>query len=115
MAEADPTNSLVPSGKAYIYVIGGQKVNTDTPGGTNTVYMAGVDPTTGAVGTGTTTTPFPNVWTALPNTLPQALLGASATVHGCAPQKFNMGLRIPHFGVLPCRLYRGVLLVGAAV
>jgi len=82
MAEADPTNSLVPSGKAYIYVIGGQKVNTDTPGGTNTVYMAGVDPTTGAVGTGTTTTPFPNVWTALPNTLPQALLGASATVHG---------------------------------
>ncbi len=82
MAEADPTNSLVPIGKAYVYVIGGQRVNTDTPGGTNTVYVAGVDPTTGAVGTGNMTTPFPNAWTALPNTLPQALLGASATVSG---------------------------------
>ena len=82
MAEADPTNSLVPIGKAYVYVIGGQKMNTDTPGGTNTVYMAGVDPMTGAVGTGNMNTPFPNAWTALPNTLPQALLGASATVYG---------------------------------
>ena len=80
MAEADPTNSLVPSGKAYVYVIGGQKLNTDAPGGTNTVFMAGVDPTTGAVGTGTTST-FPTAWTALTNTLPQALVGISATVH----------------------------------
>jgi hypothetical protein len=50
MAEADPSNSLVPSGKAFVYVIGGQRVNIDSPGGANTVYMAGVDPSTGAVG-----------------------------------------------------------------
>jgi hypothetical protein len=71
MAEADDTNSLVGVGKRYIYVIGGQQNSTDTPGGTNTIYMASVDATTGAVGT----------WAALSNVLPQALLGMSATVH----------------------------------
>ena len=71
MAEADDTNSLVASGKRYIYVIGGQVNSTDAPGGTNTIYMASVDSTTGAVGT----------WTTLTKSLPQALVGESATVH----------------------------------
>jgi hypothetical protein len=71
MAEADPTNSLVATTARFIYVIGGQKALTDAPGGTNTVFMAGVDATTGAVGT----------WTALANTLPQQLVGMSATVY----------------------------------
>lgn len=70
MAESDATNSLVASGKAYVYVIGGQKLPTDV-GGTSTIYMASVDPTSGAVGT----------WTQLTSSLPQALMGASATVH----------------------------------
>jgi hypothetical protein len=71
MAEADDTNSLVAVGNRYIYVVGGQVNFTDAPGGTNTVYMASVDSTAGTVGT----------WTALTNTLPQSLLGLSATVH----------------------------------
>src|SRR5713226_5993797 len=71
MAEADDTNSLVAAGKRYIYVVGGQVNFTDTPGGSNTVYMASVDSTAGTVGT----------WTALTNTLPQPLFGLSATVH----------------------------------
>jgi hypothetical protein len=70
MAEADPTNSMVALGKAYVYVIGGQTLPTDVSG-TNAIYMASVDPTSGAVGT----------WTQLTNPLPQALMGASATVH----------------------------------
>ncbi len=70
MAEADPTNSLAPAGKSYVYVIGGQVNATDT-GGSNKVYVASVDPTAGAVG----------VWTTLTGNLPQALFGASATVH----------------------------------
>ncbi len=71
MAEADDTNSLVPVGDRFIYVLGGQVNSTDTPGGTSTVYVASVDATTGAVGT----------WTTSPNALPQPLLGLSATVH----------------------------------
>ena len=70
MAEADDTNSLVPLGKRFIYVIGGQ-VNATDAGGTNTVYVASVDSNTGAVGT----------WTTLTTTLPQPLFGLSATVH----------------------------------
>lgn len=70
MTEADNTNSPVPLGQRYIYVLGGQINSTDT-GGTNTVYMAPVDATTGAVGT----------WTALTSTLPQPLVGLCATVH----------------------------------
>ena len=70
MAEADDTNSLVPVGKRFIYVIGGQ-VNATDVGGANTVYVASVDSTAGTVGT----------WTALTNTLPQSLFGLSATVH----------------------------------
>jgi hypothetical protein len=69
MAEADATNSMVGTGKAYVYVIGGQTLPTDV-GGTNTIYMASVDPTSGTVST----------WTQV-NSLPQALMGTSATVH----------------------------------
>jgi hypothetical protein len=70
MAEADDTNSLVPLGKRYVYVVGGQ-VNFTDVGGTDTVYMASVDSTAGSVGT----------WTALTSTLPKPLFGLTATVH----------------------------------
>jgi hypothetical protein len=71
MAEADPTNSLVATTARFVYVIGGQKLSTDGPGGTDTVFMASVDPTVGTVGP----------WTALTSSLKQQLLGVSATVH----------------------------------
>jgi len=71
MAVADPTNSLVAANARFVYVIGGQKLSTDAPGGTNTIFMANVDPTTGALGT----------WQTLTSTLPQQLLGMSATVY----------------------------------
>jgi len=70
MAEADDTNSLVAAGKRFVYVVGGQVNSTDV-GGANTVYVASVDSTAGTVGT----------WAASPNTLPQPLLGLTATVH----------------------------------
>jgi hypothetical protein len=71
IAVADPTNSLVATNARFVYVIGGQELATDLPGGTDTVFMAGVDPTTGAVGN----------WQALTSTLPQPLLGMSATIY----------------------------------
>ena len=71
MAVADPTNSLVAASARFVYVIGGQKLSTDAPGGTNTIFMASVNPTTGAVGT----------WQTLTSTLPQQLVGMSATVY----------------------------------
>jgi N-acetylneuraminic acid mutarotase len=70
MVEADPGNSLVPVGSRFIYVIGGQEKSTDTPGGTSTVFMAPVDPSTGAVGT----------WTQLASSLPVPLAGPGATL-----------------------------------
>jgi IPT/TIG domain-containing protein len=70
MAVADPTNSLVAANARFVYVLGGQKLSTDAPGGTNTVFMASVDPTTGAVG----------AWQTL-TSLPQELVGLSATVY----------------------------------
>ena len=70
MAEADDANSLVAVGKRFIYVIGGQ-VNSTDAGGTDNVYVASVDATAGTVG----------MWTSLTSTLPQPLLGMSATVH----------------------------------
>jgi hypothetical protein len=70
MAEADPGNSLVPVDKHFIYVIGGQENSTDTPGGTNTVFLASADPTTGGVGT----------WTQLPTNLPESLVGPAAAI-----------------------------------
>jgi hypothetical protein len=70
MVEADPGNSLVPAGSRYVYVLGGQQTSTDTPGGTNTVFMASVDPTTGAVG----------AWTQLTSNLPASLVGPGAAL-----------------------------------
>lgn len=70
MAEADDTNSLVPVGSRFVYVIGGQ-VNATDQGGTNNIYVASVSSQTGAVGT----------WTTLTTPLPQALFGLCATVH----------------------------------
>lgn len=70
MAEADDTNSLVPVGTRYVYVLGGQ-VNATDQGGTNAVYVASVNSTTGAIG----------IWTTLTTPLPQALFGLTATVH----------------------------------
>ncbi len=70
MAEADDTNSLAPVGSRYIYVIGGQ-INSTDQAGSNKVYIASVNSTTGAVGT----------WTTAANNLPQALFGLTATVH----------------------------------
>jgi hypothetical protein len=71
MAEADPTNSLVATTARFAYVIGGQKLSSGAPGGTDTVYMASVDPATGTVST----------WQTLTSTLPQPLLGMSATAY----------------------------------
>jgi hypothetical protein len=70
MAEADDGNSLVPVGKRFIYVIGGQQNATDTPGGTNTIFMASVDSTSGAIGS----------WTQLSSNLPASLVGPAATL-----------------------------------
>jgi hypothetical protein len=71
MLVAHAGNSLVPAGSAFIYVLGGQAASTDAPGGTNTVYMATVNTTTGAVGT----------WTPLTSTLPQALVGPAVALY----------------------------------
>jgi hypothetical protein len=73
MVEADDGNSLVPAGKRFIYAIGGQQNETDTPGGTNTVFVASVDSTAGTVGP----------WSQLSNNLPATLVGpASAILNG---------------------------------
>jgi N-acetylneuraminic acid mutarotase len=71
MAVAHPGNSLVPVGSAFIYVIGGQANSTDSPGGTNTIFMASVNLNTGAVGS----------WTTLSSTLPQGLLGPAVALY----------------------------------
>jgi hypothetical protein len=71
MVEADAQNSLVAANSHFIYVIGGQANSSDTPGGTNAVYMASVDPTTGAVGT----------WKTLTSTLPDSLVGPAVTIY----------------------------------
>jgi hypothetical protein len=70
MAEADDGNSLVSVGSRFIYVVGGQQNATDTPGGTNTIFMASVNSTTGAVGT----------WTQLASNLPASLVGPAVTL-----------------------------------
>jgi N-acetylneuraminic acid mutarotase len=71
MAVAHAGNSLVPVNSAFVYVIGGQANSSDTPGGTNTVFMASVNLTTGAVAT----------WTTLSSNLPEALLGPAVTIY----------------------------------
>jgi hypothetical protein len=70
MVEADPGNSLVPTGSRYVYVLGGQANAADAPGGTATVYMASVDTNSGAVGS----------WTQLTSSLPQTLVGPAAAL-----------------------------------
>ncbi|MEJ2010538.1 MAG: hypothetical protein P8Z30_20690 [Acidobacteriota bacterium] len=70
MVEANPGNSLVDKGKAYIYVIGGQVNSTDAPGGTTDIYQASFDLTSGAVGT----------WTHLSSSLPESLVGPAAAL-----------------------------------
>jgi len=71
MVEADAENSSVPANAHFIYAIAGQASSSDTPGGTNTVYMASVDATAGSVGT----------WKALSSTLPDSLVGPAVTVY----------------------------------
>lgn len=61
MVEADASNSPVPTGSSFVYVIGGQQFSSEFPGGNSTVFMAQVNATTGAVGS----------WTQLPNSLPE--------------------------------------------
>lgn len=70
MVEANPGNSLVDKGTAYLYVIGGQVNSTDAPGGTADIYMATFDPTSGAVGS----------WTQLSSSLPEPLVGPAAAL-----------------------------------
>jgi hypothetical protein len=73
MVEADDSNSPVPAGSSYIYIIGGQAVLGGGPGGTSTVFMASVDTSNGTVGT----------WAQLSSSLPQTLVGpAVALFHG---------------------------------
>jgi len=71
MVEANAQNSLVPANSHFIYAIGGQANSSDTPGGTNTVYVASVDPTNGAVGS----------WKTLTSTLPDSLVGPAVTIY----------------------------------
>jgi hypothetical protein len=72
MVEANAKNSLVPANSHFIYAIGGQVNSSDTPGGTNTVYVASVDPTNGTVGT----------WKTLASTpLPDSLSGPAVTIY----------------------------------
>ncbi|MDE3137014.1 MAG: hypothetical protein KGL59_10605 [Acidobacteriota bacterium] len=71
MVEADAGNSPVAVGKRYIYVLGGQVQSTSQPGGVSTVYVAQVNPDTGAVG----------IWLLLPFNLPQPLIGPAVVLH----------------------------------
>lgn len=71
MVEANAQNSLVPANSHFIYAIGGQVNSSDTPGGTNAVYMASVDGSSGAVGS----------WKALTATLPDQLEGPAVTIY----------------------------------
>src|SRR5260221_476233 len=72
MVEANAQNSLVPANSHFIYAIAGQANSSDTPGGTNAVYVASVDPTNGAVGTWKTLTSTP---------LPDSLVGPAVTIY----------------------------------
>ena len=59
MAYADSSNSPVPTGEAYLYVVGGQANANDQPGGTTTVWYASVNLSDGTVGAWTATTSLP--------------------------------------------------------
>jgi hypothetical protein len=68
--EADSSNSQVSAGAAYVYVIGGQALATDTPGGTSTVYRGTFSITNGNITSWMATT-----------ALPVALVAPAATVY----------------------------------
>lgn len=70
MAAAHAGNSPVPAMSAFVYVVGGQESQGNTPGGTTTVFLAPVDTALGAVGDWTSATP-----------LPEALVGPAVAVH----------------------------------
>ena len=70
MVEANPENSLVPTGSAFVYVIGGQVKVGDGATGTTDVFNATFDPTSGAVGK----------WTGLSSALPKSLVGPAVTL-----------------------------------
>ncbi len=79
MVVAHPGNSLVPVGSAFVYAIGGQQNSSDTPGGTNTVFMASVNVNTGA---GVNLNPGAvGTWTSLSSTLPASLVGPAVTLY----------------------------------
>jgi hypothetical protein len=69
-AEADPTNSLVPIGQGYVYVVGGQQQDSVEPNPTSTIYVGGVTLTTGQI-----------TWSTSITSLPEARLGAQALVN----------------------------------
>ncbi len=71
MAVAHAGNSLVPVNSAFIYVVAGQANSSDAPGGTNTVFVASVNLTSGVVGT----------WTTLSPALPENLVGPAVTIY----------------------------------
>jgi hypothetical protein len=59
VAVAHPGNAPVPLGQRYVYVLGGQAGAADAPGGTSTVFVGSVAPSTGAVTEWRTTTALP--------------------------------------------------------
>lgn len=70
MVVAHPGNSPVAQDARFVYVIGGQQAQADTPGGTDTVYRSGLTPATGAM----------TSWQPAAN-LPLAIQGAAATIY----------------------------------
>ncbi len=61
----------MPVGSVFIYVLGGQVLSTNQPGGVATIYLAKFDPGTGTVGN----------WLQLPNSLPQPLIGPAVVLY----------------------------------
>ena len=59
MCYADSSNSPVPTGEAYLYVVGGQADSSDQPGGTDTVWFASVNLSDGTVGDWASTAALP--------------------------------------------------------
>lgn len=70
MVAAHPANTRVAASARYVYVIAGQEKQSDTPGGTATVYYASVSTLNGSVGAWATTPP-----------LPRALVGPAVTLY----------------------------------
>ena len=63
------TNSSVPVGQTFIYVIGGQQAASDAPGGTSTVFLGTVNLSNGSV-----------TWATSPTALPEARMGCKAAI-----------------------------------